>query len=170
MRRALLPLAFGLILPSLAETQGVVSVQGFGYPPGQLSAGSLGIGGANAESDPASALNPAGIGMAGQLFALVLNVLGLGVAALGEQPGLEGLAPMMHGALGMIGAVLGLAAGAFIIYGALQMQRLVNYPMALAASVVAMVPCLSPCCCLGLPVGIWALVVLMKPEVKAAFR
>lgn len=66
MRRALLPLAFGLILPSLGETQGVVSVQGFGYPPGQLSAGSLGIGGANAESDPASALNPAGIGMAGR--------------------------------------------------------------------------------------------------------
>jgi hypothetical protein len=35
--------------------------------------------------------------------------------------------------------------------------------------VVAMVPCLSPCCILGLPLGIWALIVLMKPEVKSSF-
>jgi hypothetical protein len=32
-----------------------------------------------------------------------------------------------------------------------------------------MIPCISPCCLLGLPIGIWALVVLLKPEVKAAF-
>jgi hypothetical protein len=36
-------------------------------------------------------------------------------------------------------------------------------------SIVAMVPCLGPCCIVGIPIGIWALVVLMKPEVKAAF-
>jgi hypothetical protein len=66
MRRLLLPLALGLLLPSAGRAQGVVSMQGFGYPPGQVSAAALGIGGANAESDPASALNPAGIGMAGR--------------------------------------------------------------------------------------------------------
>ena len=38
------------------------------------------------------------------------------------------------------------------------------------ATIIAMVPCISPCCLVGLPIGIWALVVLMKPEVKAAFR
>ncbi len=34
----------------------------------------------------------------------------------------------------------------------------------------AMIPCVSPCCLLGLPLGIWALIVLVKPEVKAAFQ
>ena len=38
------------------------------------------------------------------------------------------------------------------------------------ASILAMIPCLSPCCLIGLPIGIWALVILMKPEVKAAFK
>jgi hypothetical protein len=38
----------------------------------------------------------------------------------------------------------------------------------MVASVVAMLPC--QCCCLfGLPFGIWALVVLNKPEVKSHF-
>ena len=33
-----------------------------------------------------------------------------------------------------------------------------------------MVPCISPCCLVGLPIGIWALVVLNKPEVKGSFH
>jgi hypothetical protein len=32
------------------------------------------------------------------------------------------------------------------------------------------VPCISPCCLVGLPIGIWALVVLNKPEVKSSFH
>ena len=49
------------------------------------------------------------------------------------------------------------------------MQKLQNYQFALTASIVAMVPCISPCCVFGLPFGIWALVVLNKPEVKSQF-
>jgi hypothetical protein len=38
------------------------------------------------------------------------------------------------------------------------------------ASILAMIPCFTSCCCLvGLPIGIYALVVLNKPEVKSAF-
>ena len=40
---------------------------------------------------------------------------------------------------------------------------------ALVSAVLALLPCLSPCCVLGLPFGIWALVTLNKPEVKEAF-
>jgi hypothetical protein len=54
------PTALAFAAPVVA--QGVVSVQGFGYPPGQLSAGALGIGGAAAESDASSGLNPAALG------------------------------------------------------------------------------------------------------------
>lgn len=47
--------------PDAAAAQGNLSTQGFGYPPGQLSTRALGTGGALAELDPASPLNPASL-------------------------------------------------------------------------------------------------------------
>ena len=44
-----------------AAGQGALSTQGFGYPPGQLSTRALATGGATAETDPLSPLNPASI-------------------------------------------------------------------------------------------------------------
>ncbi len=43
------------------------------------------------------------------------------------------------------------------------------YPLAIAGSVLATIPMVSPCCLLGLPFGIWSLVVLLQPDVKSAF-
>ena len=40
----------------------------------------------------------------------------------------------------------------------------------MTATILAMIPCISPCCLLGLPVGIWSLVVLLDENVKASFR
>jgi hypothetical protein len=51
----------------------------------------------------------------------------------------------------------------------MKMQKLENHQLAFTASILAMIPCVSPCCFLGLPFGIWALVVLNKPEVKSQF-
>ena len=65
--------------------------------------------------------------------------------------------------------VLGAFVGAYIAMGALKMMKLQNRRMAVSASIVAMAPT-SMCCVLGIPFGIWALVVLSKPEVKAVFR
>jgi hypothetical protein len=62
----------------------------------------------------------------------------------------------------------GLLASGVIIYGALQMMRLKSYRLAMTSSILAMIPC-HICCFAGLPIGIWALIVLMKPEVKSAF-
>ena len=75
----------------------------------------------------------------------------------------------MSGTLGVVAGILGILVGAFIIFAAMKMRALQSWPMALAASVVAMLPCLSPCCCLGLPIGIWSLVVLLDNNVKASF-
>lgn len=50
-----------LLVPAVASAQGTLSGQGLGYPPGQLSARSLGAGGAFGEMDPTSALNPAAL-------------------------------------------------------------------------------------------------------------
>jgi hypothetical protein len=55
------PALVALILPVSAAAQGNLSVQGLGYPPGQLSARSMGTGGALGEMDPTSVLNPAAI-------------------------------------------------------------------------------------------------------------
>jgi hypothetical protein len=62
-----------------------------------------------------------------------------------------------------------LVISAIVLFGALKMMRLQSFGWAMAAAILAVIPCLSPCCCLGIPFGIWALVVLSKPEVKAAF-
>ncbi|MDB4898580.1 MAG: hypothetical protein JWN53_388 [Gemmatimonadetes bacterium] len=50
-----------LALPLAARAQGALSTQGFGYPGGQMSARTLGTGGALAEIDPLSATNPSSI-------------------------------------------------------------------------------------------------------------
>lgn len=57
-----------------------------------------------------------------------------------------------------------------MIVGAGKMGRLESYGWAQAAAIIGMVPCISPCCLLGLPFGIWALTVLNKPHVQAAFK
>jgi hypothetical protein len=48
-----------ILAPLPVAGQGNLSTQGFGYPPGQLSARGLATGGAVAEVDPQSAVNPA---------------------------------------------------------------------------------------------------------------
>lgn len=60
-----------------------------------------------------------------------------------------------------------LVLSAFIIFGALMMMRLQARGAAIAASVLAML--VPPGNVIGLPLGIWALVVLNRAEVKAAF-
>jgi hypothetical protein len=57
----LLAAAAILAAPAALRAQGTVSAQGFGYPPGQLSTQALGSGGATAEFDPLSPLNPAAL-------------------------------------------------------------------------------------------------------------
>jgi hypothetical protein len=61
--RRLLPsaLAFALVGSATAGAQGNLSTFGFGYPPGQLSTRAQGTGGAVAELDPVSTLNPAAL-------------------------------------------------------------------------------------------------------------
>ena len=50
-----------------------------------------------------------------------------------------------------------------------KMTRLQGWGLALAGSILAMIPCGS-CCCFTLPFGIWALVVLVNKDVKAGFQ
>jgi hypothetical protein len=133
------------------------------------------MGGANAAAQvqgPAMGLMvAAGVGILFTLISLAMNTLGMGMGALGNMNAEAGARYMRFftGGLGIFFNIVALAVAGFIIWGAMQMKQLRNWNISVAASVVAMVPCLSPCCILGLPLGIWALIVLMKPEVKSAF-
>jgi hypothetical protein len=82
----------------------------------------------------------------------------------------EMLAKSGGGLSGIISGVIVLAASGLVIFGAIKMRQLQSWGLAMAASIVALLPCLGPCCCVGLPVGIWCLVILNKPEVKSAFQ
>ena len=70
----------------------------------------------------------------------------------------------------VVTGVINLLVGIVVIVGAVKMKNLESYGFAMASAIIAMVPCISPCCLLGLPFGIWALVVLSDAGVKAAFR
>ncbi len=58
--------------------------------------------------------------------------------------------------------------GAVIVYGVMRMRELENYKLAVIGSVLAILP-ISPGCLLGVPFGLWALVVLTRKEVKKSF-
>jgi hypothetical protein len=63
-----------------------------------------------------------------------------------------------------------LVANLVVVFGAVQMLKLRSYGLAMTGTIVSLIPCLSPCCVLGIPFGIWSLIVLLRPEVKQAFH
>jgi hypothetical protein len=68
----------------------------------------------------------------------------------------------------MASGLVGLVASAVTIYAGLQMRKLQGWTLSMAGAVLAMLPC-TPCCLLGIPMGIWALLVLIDDEVKRSF-
>ncbi|MCW8133062.1 MAG: hypothetical protein KIS92_22125 [Planctomycetota bacterium] len=109
----------------------------------------------------------AGIGMLMQFLSVALNLLGIGVGSMAG--GEQAFANLLSGAVGLVFNFIAICIAFVIFMGARKMMSLENYGLAMAGAIVAMIPCISPCCLIGLPVGIWALVTLMDPDVKAAF-
>ena len=75
----------------------------------------------------------------------------------------------LGGGLGIVQDAVGAVIGVIVLIGAGKMRKLESYQFSMTAAIVAMIPCISPCCFLGLPLGIWALTVLNRPEVKSHF-
>lgn len=105
-----------------------------------------------------------------QVFGILMNVVGTGASVMGAVPEEQMLMQFMSGTFGIIMGIVSLIVTAFIIFGAVKMKNLQSYPLAVAAAILICVPFLSPCCLFGLPVGIWALVVLFDDQVKASFH
>ena len=57
-----------------------------------------------------------------------------------------------------------------IIFSAAQMMQMRSWGLALTASTLAMVNFGSCCCLIGLPAGIWSIVVCVNHEVREAFE
>lgn len=109
------------------------------------------------------------VGGINALLGVVLLILSLTGAGLQM---FSGYAPeaVIGGTTTLLNGLVGLALAGLIIYGGIKMKRLESWPLSLAASIVAMIPCTSPCYILGIPIGIWAMIIIFKPEVKSAFR
>ena len=146
-----------------------------GPPPGFPPAGPPGGGGGSAEGQvtaPAIGLIvTAIIGVLWQIAALLMNLLGTGLGVMGAAGGAEGgVGTIFSGVIGMALNVIQLLMGGIVLFGGIKMKSLQSYGLAMAGAVLAAIPCTSPCCFLGLPIGIWAIVVLMNQQVKSAFR
>jgi len=116
-------------------------------------------------SGPATGLIALGIlGLALQAAGLAFQVFGFWIAA-----GKPFNAPFETAAALASGGI-GLVTSGLLLWGGLRMKSLRTYPLALTTSIVAVVPCFSPCCLVGIPLGIWSLVVLSDGWVKAGFE
>jgi hypothetical protein len=109
------------------------------------------------------------IGMLIDLGVRIYNAQANNMPFVVEGPGAaEG---MMVGMV--IGGVVDVAAVLcqfLVAYGALQMLNLKSRQMAVTACILSCIPCISGCCLLGIPFGIWGLVVLNDEAVKRSFE
>jgi hypothetical protein len=64
-----------------------------------------------------------------------------------------------------------LMGSAFLIVAGVKMLQREHYKITLTGSILAMIPCTAGLgCFFGIPIGIWSLVVLRRPEIIAAFK
>lgn len=69
----------------------------------------------------------------------------------------------------VVGVVLALTVMTMIIIGSLKMMKLQSWGLSLTAAILASIPC-NICCLVGMPFGIWGIVVLSSQDVKYWFR
>lgn len=108
------------------------------------------------------------------LIASVFNV----IFALVVEPQVDPNAPefvrqMQAGAAGPMTAVIQAVCvfmNLFIIFGGVQMGRVSMWGVALGASIVAMVNFGTCCCVVGIPIGIWSIVILTQEDVRQLFK
>ena len=146
--------------------------------------------GQNPYSSPGFAGPPGGGGqplgaklMAPAIGLLITGLLGIGFTiasiflAFGPPPPIDPNAPpflqeFQKGANGPQAVAIQsifIFVNIFILFGAAQMMRQKMRGVGIAAAVVAMLNFGNCCCLLGIPIGVWSLIILMQADVKAAF-
>lgn len=87
----------------------------------------------------------------------------------GQNPELMRYFQMLNGTAGIFLNLFGLAFSIFVIFAGIKMRKLESLGLCIAGSIIAILPCFSPCCCVGIPIGVWALIVLSRADVKSFF-
>jgi len=108
---------------------------------------------------------------------LMMGTLGVIMAMFGDAPPInpddpEFMQAFQRGRVGALAVVLQVTLSSLnlvIIAGAIQMLRFKSWGLALTAAIVSMCNVGNCCCLLGIPVGIWALVILLQQDVQRAF-
>jgi len=124
----------------------------------------------SAVSSPGTALQiVSGIAIATNLILLLLALAGVALpfAMGGQGPRNQNdqVFLIAEGITSVGVRVLGIVLCILIAYGANKMKRLESRKWAMASAIMAIIPC-TGCCVLTMPFGIWALVVINKPEVR----
>ena len=98
---------------------------------------------------------------------ILLNILGVGMGAMNG--GEEAMGAVFQGGVGIGVAAISILFNAVVFFGAMKMKNLQGHTFALVSAVLFSLPC-SACCLVNMPIGIWALIVLLNKDVKAAFQ
>ena len=110
------------------------------------------------------------------IFLLVLAIMMLGLILLSipvqiaQMREIDAPVGQVDAAVSMVTLMVWIIMTVAIIWGSIGMVRLRGYRNAMAAAVLAVIPVCSPCFVLGIPFGIWALVVLLRADVRAKFQ
>ena len=80
----------------------------------------------------------------------------------------KNLIKTLVGPLTKVFSLIAAALGGLLVFGGYQMRNLKSYGIAMAACIVGLLPCQS-CCCVTLPLAIWTLTILTRPEIKSSF-
>lgn len=79
---------------------------------------------------------------------------------------IQQMAHFFSGPFGVANIIFQIIISVLILIGSIKMLNLKSYEFAYAAAILAVIPCITPCCgwILGLIFGIWAMVVLGKAK------
>ena len=113
------------------------------------------------------------------MFTIVSNILFPQQVAAAEIADAPPEAAKILNFMNESGPLVGIGFGALeivlsglMIFGAVKMMQRSSYGLAMAATVIAMIPCtgIMDCCLIEIGIGIWALVVLLQATTKPMFR
>ena len=76
---------------------------------------------------------------------------------------------IMSGPVALVINLVALAVALGVGYAGIQMKAAQSYTFVMTFAVLSMIPCVSGCYVVAIPIGIWAIVVLADPNVRAAF-
>ena len=80
------------------------------------------------------------------------------------------MSTIMAGPGGLVIALFSLVCGGVILLGAIKMKNLQSRKLSMTSAILGIVPCTSACCLLGIPFGIWGLVVMNDPSIRPYFK